>query len=190
MQPEERESWQLPFREGRGEATVEAAGQLKPTLWKYITSYNNFYELGTGKGDPAENAHFLKTRPWSIEVSGECEKPGVLDIEELLRLFPREERIYRFCCVEAWAMVVPWNGFPLSALLKRFRPTSKAKYVEFRTLHDPERMPGQKRRVLDWPTGYGWSGTTERRPPKAVRPPRAEAGSSQWSMNPQCRSPC
>jgi len=133
------------------EAAAEAAGKLEPTPWKYVTSYNNFYELGTGKGDPAENAHFLKTRPWSIEVSGECEKPGGLDIEELLRLFPREERIYRFRCVEAWAMVVPWDGFPLSALLKRFQPTSKAKYVEFRTLYDPERMPGQKRRVLDWP---------------------------------------
>ncbi|HHH13788.1 MAG TPA: protein-methionine-sulfoxide reductase catalytic subunit MsrP [Thiolapillus brandeum] len=132
-------------------AEAEASGKLEPTPWKYVTRYNNFYELGTGKGDPAENAHFLKTRPWSIEVSGACEKPGILDIEELLRLFPREERIYRFRCVEAWAMVVPWDGFPLSALLKRFQPTSNAKYVEFRTLYDPERMPGQKRRVLDWP---------------------------------------
>ncbi len=137
---------------GKGKGNAGAGSEaLEPTPWKYITHYNNFYELGTSKSEPAENAHYLKTRPWSLSVSGECEKPGILDIDELLRLFPAEERIYRFRCVEAWAMVVPWNGFPLSDLLKRFQPTSRAKYVEFRTLYDPERMPGQKRRVLDWP---------------------------------------
>ncbi|HIE54390.1 MAG TPA: protein-methionine-sulfoxide reductase catalytic subunit MsrP, partial [Chromatiaceae bacterium] len=132
-----------------------AGGGLEPTAYKYITSYNNFYELGVGKRAPAENAHYLKTRPWSLAVSGECEKPGILDIEELLSLFDQEERIYRFRCVEAWAMVVPWNGFPLADLLKRFQPTSKAKFVAFETLYDPERMPGQKRRIIDWPYQEG-----------------------------------
>ncbi len=136
---------------GRGGGRKKEDDRLEPTPYRYITTYNNFYELGTGKREPAENAHYLTTRPWSIEVSGECEKPGTLDIEDLPRLFPTEERIYRFRCVEAWAMVVPWEGFPLSKLLKRFQPTSKAKYVEFRTLYDPERMPGQKRNVLPWP---------------------------------------
>ena len=135
----------------RRAALEKKAEQLEPTPYKYITSYNNFYELGVGKRTPAENAHYLKTRPWTITVSGECEKPGTLDIDELLRLFPTEERIYRFRCVEAWAMVVPWEGFPLAALLKRFQPTAKAKFVEFQTLYDPERMPGQKRDVLPWP---------------------------------------
>jgi len=137
---------------GRPEAGPQrsVAGGLEPTPWKYVTRYNNFYELGTSKQDPAENAHYLKTRPWSLEVSGACERPGVVDIEEILRI-PTEERIYRFRCVEAWAMVVPWEGFELRRLLSRFRPTSKAKYVEFRTLYDPERMPGQKRDILPWP---------------------------------------
>ena len=138
------------------EATVSPDnGKLEPTAYKYITSYNNFYELGVGKRAPAENAHYLKTRPWTLTVSGECERPGTLDIDELLSLFDQEERIYRFRCVEAWAMVVPWNGFPLAGLLKRFQPTSKAKFVEFETLYDPERMPGQKRRILDWPYREG-----------------------------------
>lgn len=123
---------------------------LEPTAYKHVTTYNNFYELGYGKRDPAENAHALKTRPWSIKVSGECAKPGVIDIEDILK-FDQEERIYRFRCVEAWAMVVPWVGFPLADLLRRFEPTSKAKYVEFETLYDPERLPGQKRDVLKWP---------------------------------------
>ena len=130
-------------------------GKLEPTPYRYITSYNNFYELGVGKRAPAENAHYLKTRPWSITVSGECEKPGTLDIEELLRRFHQEERIYRFRCVEAWAMVVPWLGFSLADLLKHFQPTSRAKYVEFETLYDPERMPGQKRHIIDWPYREG-----------------------------------
>ncbi len=137
--------------EAPDDAAFVATGPLQPTPYKYITHYNNFYELGVGKQTPAENAHYLKTRPWSVEISGECEKPGILDIEEILKLFPSEERIYRFRCVEAWAMVVPWEGFPLSKLLKRFQPTSRAKYVEFRTLYDPERMPGQKRDILPWP---------------------------------------
>jgi len=128
---------------------------LKPTAYKYITDYNNFYEFGTGKDDPARNAGSLQTRPWTVKVDGECEQPGEIGIEDVLRLFPQEERIYRFRCVEAWAMTVPWVGFPLGDLLKRFKPTSKANYVAFQTLFDPKQMPGQQRRVLDWPYREG-----------------------------------
>ena len=119
------------------------------------TSYNNFYEFGTGKEDPVQNAGSLKTRPWSVVVEGQAEAPGVIDIEDILRDLMLEERIYRFRCVEAWSMVVPWVGFPLAALLKRFRPTSKAKYVYFETLFDPKQMPGQTRNVLQWPYREG-----------------------------------
>lgn len=128
---------------------------LELTPYDDVTSYNNFYEFGTDKKDPAENAHTLKTRPWTISVSGECEKPGVIDIEDILTGFTQEERIYRFRCVEAWAMVVPWIGFPLGDLLKRFQPTSKAKYVVFETLLDKKQMPGQNRPILDWPYTEG-----------------------------------
>ena len=128
---------------------------LAPTAYEHVTGYNNFYEFGTGKGDPARNAHTLKTRPWGLVVDGECEAPGEIGIEELLGGFTQEERIYRLRCVEAWAMVVPWVGFPLGDLLKRFKPTSKAKYVAFETLYDPEQMPGQRRAVLDWPYREG-----------------------------------
>ncbi len=127
---------------------------LKPTAYRHITSYNNFYELGYGKRVPAENAEFLKTRPWTVKVSGECNKPAVVDVEDILKM-DQEERVYRFRCVEAWAMVVPWVGFPLGAFLQRFEPTSRAKFVEFTTLYDPERLPGQKRNVLDWPYREG-----------------------------------
>jgi sulfoxide reductase catalytic subunit YedY len=116
-----------------------------------ITGYNNFYEFGTGKSDPAENAHRLRPRPWSVVVDGECEKPGRLDLEDFLRPYPLEERVYRLRCVEAWSMVIPWVGFPLGDLVRRFRPTSRAKYVEFTTLLDPKQMPGQRYEVLDWP---------------------------------------
>jgi len=126
-----------------------------PTEYDDITTYNNFYELGTGKSDPAANAGSLKTRPWEIRVEGECERPGTIGIEEILRAFTQEERVYRLRCVEAWAMVIPWVGFPLGDLLKRFKPTSKAKYVAFETLQDPKQLPGQERRVLDWPYREG-----------------------------------
>ncbi|WP_457673878.1 protein-methionine-sulfoxide reductase catalytic subunit MsrP [Thiolapillus sp.] len=128
--------------------------ELKPTAYKHITTYNNFYELGYGKRAPAENAGFLKPRPWTIKVFGECNRPSVVDIEDVLKL-DQEERIYRFRCVEAWAMVVPWVGIPLGDFLKRFEPNSRAKYVEFTTLYDPEQLPGQKRNVLDWPYREG-----------------------------------
>jgi len=122
-----------------------------PTSLEDVTSYNNFYELGTDKGDPKRYADRLKPRPWTVVVDGECEAPGEIGIEEVLSGFPQEERIYRLRCVEAWAMVVPWVGFPLGDLLTRFKPTSKANYVAFETLYDPEQMPGQRRDVLDWP---------------------------------------
>jgi len=121
------------------------------TSFKDLTRYNNFYEFGTDKSDPAKYAHTLKTRPWTIAVEGECEKPGTIDYEDFIRPHALEERIYRLRCVEAWSMVVPWAGIPMGDVLKRFQPTSKAKYVAFETLYDPEQMPGQKRRVLDWP---------------------------------------
>jgi sulfoxide reductase catalytic subunit YedY len=119
------------------------------------TSYNNFYEFGPSKDDPVQNAGSLRTRPWSVVVEGEAEAPGVIDIEDILREMALEERIYRFRCVEAWSMVVPWIGFPLAELLKRFRPTSRARYVYFETLYDPEQMPGQTRNILQWPYREG-----------------------------------
>jgi sulfoxide reductase catalytic subunit YedY len=116
-----------------------------------ITHYNNFYEFGTGKKDPAKNAGSFNPRPWSIAVEGECNKPGVFDLEDFIKPYALEERIYRLRCVEGWSMVIPWVGFSLADMLKTFEPNSKAKYVEFTTLHDASRMPGQKRRVLNWP---------------------------------------
>jgi sulfoxide reductase catalytic subunit YedY len=123
----------------------------KANSYAEVTGYNNFYEFGTGKEDPAENAHRLRPRPWSVVVEGECEKPGRLDLEDLLGPHAIEERIYRLRCVEAWSMVVPWLGIPVGDLLKRFEPTSRAKFVEFTTLLDPKQMPGQRSSVLDWP---------------------------------------
>jgi methionine sulfoxide reductase catalytic subunit len=125
------------------------------TPLKDINQYNNFYEFGTSKEDPAQNAGSLKTRPWTVAVEGEVHKPKVFDIDELLKLAPMEERIYRFRCVEAWSMVVPWLGYPLAELLKQVEPTGNAKYVEFISLHDPEQMSGQKSSVLDWPYHEG-----------------------------------
>ena len=123
----------------------------KLNSFKDITAYNNFYELGTDKGDPAKNAKYLVTRPWTIAIEGEVKRPKVYDIDDIIKISPLEERIYRLRCVEAWSMVIPWVGFPLSTLIKKVEPTSKAKYVEFLTLYDPKRMPGQRRAVLDWP---------------------------------------
>lgn len=121
-----------------------------------ITQYNNFYELGTGKTDPYENADALTTSPWRVTVGGHCEKPGQYTLEDILKPHPFEERIYRLRCVEAWSMVIPWLGFPLLDLIKRFAPTSKAKYVAFETLYDPENpLPGQRRRTINWPYREG-----------------------------------
>ncbi len=131
-------------------STTEALNALED-----ITGYTNFYEFGTGKGDPAKHAHQLKTAPWSVSIEGEAEITGKFTLEDILKPHPLEERIYRLRCVEAWSMVIPWVGFPLADLIKRFKPTSKAKYVEFVTLHDPKQMPGQRRPILDWPYREG-----------------------------------
>ncbi len=120
-----------------------------------FTSYNNFYEFGTDKEDPARNAGSLRTENWQVEVSGLCGKPGSYDLEALIKPHPIEERIYRLRCVEAWSMVVPWLGVPLSSVLSTFEPSSDAKYVAFETLVDPEQMPGQKRRTIEWPYREG-----------------------------------
>lgn len=125
------------------------------TPLKDVTTYNNFYEFGTDKGDPSANAGSLKTRPWTIAVDGLCAKPREFGIEDLLGRFPLEERIYRMRCVEAWSMVIPWVGFPLARLLREVEPTSKAKFVAFQTLHDPKQMPGQRRPIIEWPYREG-----------------------------------
>jgi len=116
-----------------------------------ITTYNNFYEFGTDKGDPARLAHQFRPRPWSVTVAGEADIRGTFTLEDILKPHPLEERVYRLRCVEAWSMVIPWIGFPLGDLLKRFRPTSRARYVAFKTVMRPEEMPGQRFPVLDWP---------------------------------------
>jgi sulfoxide reductase catalytic subunit YedY len=119
------------------------------------TRYNNFYEFGTDKEDPARNAGTLRPRPWSVAVEGEVAKPGLVPLEDLLRPHPLEERTYRLRCVEAWSMVIPWIGVPLADVISRLEPTSKARYVAFETLHDAEQMPGQRRSALDWPYREG-----------------------------------
>jgi methionine sulfoxide reductase catalytic subunit len=132
-------------------ASVDRAGGEKRTSWDAVTTYNNFYELGTSKDEPARNAGSLRTRPWTVVVEGEVKRPRRFDVDELLGAFTLEERVYRMRCVEAWSMVIPWVGFPLAELVRRVEPTSRAKYVAFETLHDPAQLPGQRRKVLDWP---------------------------------------
>jgi sulfoxide reductase catalytic subunit YedY len=129
---------------------------VEPHSYDDITTYNNFYELGYAKDDPVKNAKLLVTDPWSVTIDGECNKPGKYALEDLLKPHHFEERIYRFRCVEAWSMVIPWVGFSLGDLIKRFEPTSKAKYVAFETIYDKENpLPGQKRNVLQWPYREG-----------------------------------
>ena len=122
-----------------------------PTTLDSITHYNNFYEFGLDKEDPARNAGTLRTRPWTVRIDGLVGKPQTLDIDRLTHLFPLEERVYRHRCVETWSMVIPWVGFPLAALLKLVEPLRSAKYVAFETLYDPRQMPGQRTEVLQWP---------------------------------------
>jgi len=143
-------------------ATANPAYKLAdaPTPLKDITTYNNFYEFGVNKDDPARLAQSLKPRPWTVKVDGLVHKPRTFDIEEILKMAPLEERVYALRCVEAWSMVIPWIGFPLATLLKRVEPTGQAKYVEFTTLLDPEQFPGQKKGLLsfaslDWPYTEG-----------------------------------
>ena len=133
-------------------SAVPGANTLeRPTRVQDATTYNNFYEFGTDKSDPARLAHTLKTRPWTVSVEGEVKKPGVWDLEALLKLAPMEERIYRLRCVEGWSMVIPWVGYSLSELIKRLEPTGSAKFVQFVTLADKAQMPGVRSSVLDWP---------------------------------------
>ena len=122
-----------------------------PNSLRDITTYNNYYEFGTDKAEPARNAHSLITSPWTVRIDGEVKRAQSVDVDTLLRWSPPEERIYRLRCVEAWSMVVPWIGLPLAAIIKHAEPTSRAKYVEFTTLQDPKQMPGQNSRVLEWP---------------------------------------
>jgi sulfoxide reductase catalytic subunit YedY len=125
------------------------------TSREVATGYNNFFEFGTSKSDPAEHAHHLNPTPWQIEVSGHAHDPGVIGMEDILSGFDLEERIYRLRCVEGWSKVIPWIGFPLKQLLARFDPTSDAQYVEFETLHDPVQMPNQTGDDIDWPYREG-----------------------------------
>ena len=127
----------------------------KPTPWTDITTYNNFYEFGTDKSDPSENAGGFKTRPWTVRVDGMVSKPADYHLEDFLKPSAIEDRIYRHRCVEAWSMVVPWRGIPLADVIKRANPTSKAKFVEFTTLMDPKQMPGERTGVLTWPYTEG-----------------------------------
>ena len=127
----------------------------KPTPYVDVTTYNNYYEFGTDKADPARTAGSLKPRPWTVAVEGEVKKPGNYDLDALLKLSPMEDRIYRLRCVEGWSMVVPWVGYSLSELVKRVEPTGNAKYVQFVTLADKAQMPGLRSSVLDWPYTEG-----------------------------------
>lgn len=127
-------------------STLEA-----PNSYEDISTYNNYYEFGTDKQDPAQEARSFRTSPWNVTIDGEAEITGTFSLEDILRPHALEERIYRLRCVEAWSMVIPWIGFPLGDLLKRFKPTSKAKFMEFKTLYDPKQMPGERTSVLDWP---------------------------------------
>ena len=126
-----------------------------PNSYDDITTYNNYYEFGTGKDDPVVYARDFEPRPWTITVEGEAEKTGTFDFDDFIKPFDLEERIYRMRCVEAWSMVIPWVGISLADVVKHLQPTSKAKYVAFETLNDPERMPGVRRRALDWPYREG-----------------------------------
>jgi methionine sulfoxide reductase catalytic subunit len=125
------------------------------TSFRDATHYNNYYEFGTDKSDPGENSARFQPKPWTVEVIGDAEVTGRFNLEDLLKGVPLEERVYRLRCVEAWSMVIPWVGFPLSSLLQRFKPTSRAKYVAFNTVWRPAEMPGQRRNVLDWPYREG-----------------------------------
>ncbi len=145
-------------RPGKGAALPGARSSVagavvmdKPTPYADVSTYNNFYEFGTEKSDPAKNAGSLKTRPWTVTVEGEVKKPGTFDIDTLLKLAPMEERIYRMRCVEGWSMVIPWVGWSLAELVKRVEPTGNAKFVQFVTLADRAQMPGLTSSVLSWP---------------------------------------
>ena len=147
--PEERRSRLPDVRESA------FSTDATPNSYDDITTYNNFYEFGTGKDDPVVYARDFEPRPWTITVEGHAEKTGTFDFDDFMRPFDLEERIYRMRCVEAWSMVIPWVGISLASVVKHLQPTSRAKYVAFETLNDPARMPGVRRRVLDWPYREG-----------------------------------
>jgi sulfoxide reductase catalytic subunit YedY len=138
-------------------AATQDGQQLKDELTPFedVTTYNNFYEFGTDKSDPAENAKGFKTKPWTVAVEGLVSKPATYSLEDFIKPSKLEERVYRHRCVEAWSMVIPWLGFPMSDLINRVQPLSSAKYIEFQTLNDPQRMPGQRSPVLAWPYTEG-----------------------------------
>ena len=143
-----------PAPHGRKLTTVRSALSTteKPNSWEDITTYNNFYEFGTGKSDPAANApKYRPAQPWTVAVEGECAKPGRMNLEDILKGETLEDRIYRHRCVEGWSMIIPWVGFPLANLVKKAQPTPKVKFVEFITVLDPKQMPGQRDDVLQWP---------------------------------------
>jgi methionine sulfoxide reductase catalytic subunit len=140
---------------GAKSAVAGAMTMEKVTDYKDASTYNNFYEFGTDKADPAKNAHTLKTMPWTVEVSGLVKKPAKYQLEDLLKLSAQEERIYRLRCVEGWSMVIPWVGYSMSKLIEKVEPLGNAKYVEFLTLADPKTMPFVGSRVLDWPYAEG-----------------------------------
>lgn len=139
---------------GPGKASAFSTTET-PTSLKNVTSYNNFYEFGTDKADPAAHAHTLRTKPWTVSLEGLVKKPRTLGLEDILKLAPLEERIYRLRCVEGWSMVIPWLGFPLASLLRQVEPLGSARYVEFITAVQPDTMPGVHRGVLDWPYTEG-----------------------------------
>ena len=136
-------------------APSEFSTDEEPNTYDEVTTYNNFYEFGTGKGDPARNSGDFEPRPWTIEVDGHAEVTGTFDLEDFVKPHTLEERIYRMRCVEAWSMVIPWVGIPLADIIKRFKPMSDARYVAFETVYRPKEMRGQRSRVLDWPYREG-----------------------------------
>ncbi len=133
------------------DSAAGALGDEKVNSYEDITSYNNYYEFGTDKTDPKENAQQLRTRPWTVAVDGLVKKPGTFGFDDLVKPHKVEDRVYRLRCVEAWSMVIPWQGIPLRDMIARFEPLPSAKFVSFTTLLDPQQMPGQRRRILDWP---------------------------------------
>lgn len=147
----------LPGAQGKSLAGKTSAWSTTETLTPLpaVTGYNNFYEFGVDKEDPADHAHALRIRPWTVTLDGLVHKPKTLAIDEVLKLAPLEERIYRLRCVEGWSMVIPWLGFPLASLLRQVEPLGNAKYVEFTTVLQPDTMPGVARRILDWPYTEG-----------------------------------
>src|SRR6185369_92535 len=144
------------YRDGQwvpsdGEVDNGVKQEDKPNTYEQITTYNNFYEFGTDRDEPAQNATDFKTKPWTVKVDGLVKKPATYQLEDLLKPHKVEDRVYRLRCVEAWSMVIPWQGIPLATMINRFEPLPSAKFVQFTTLMDPSQMPGERRPILPWP---------------------------------------